>query len=336
MMGVVARGRRRLYGAGILRSCSLPRPVVSVGNLTAGGSGKTPHVQYLARWFTGQGVRIAILSRGYGRRTGGVLWASRGQGGVTGGTRGAAEAERVGDEPAFLASTLPGIPVLVGESRFAAGTECLRVLDVDAFLLDDGFQHLCLRRDADILLVDAGRGLGNGRTLPFGPLREPPDHARFADALIVTRCESAEHGREVAGAVPFPADRPVAFSRIVPCVLVDRDGGESPLPLVEREIAAFSGIARNEQFEDALRASGFVVRSFHGFRDHHPYRTADLETIRAAAAGLPVVTTEKDMIRLPAEVPFPVSALRVEVNFLSGWEELSLLLLERIGRRENR
>jgi tetraacyldisaccharide 4'-kinase len=336
MMGVVARGRRRLYGAGILRSCSLPRPVVSVGNLTAGGSGKTPHVQYLARWFTGQGVRIAILSRGYGRRTGGVLWASRGQGGVTGGTRGAAEAERVGDEPAFLASTLPGVPVLVGESRFAAGTECLRVLEVDAFLLDDGFQHLSLRRDADILLVDAGRGLGNGRTLPFGPLREPPDHARFADALIATRCESADHGREAAGAVPFPSERPVAFSRIVPRLLVDRDGGESPLPMVEKEIAAFSGIARNEQFEDALRASGFLVRSFHGFRDHHPYRTADLETIRAAAGGLPVVTTEKDMVRLPAEVPFPVAALRVEVDFLSGWEELSRLLLDRIGRRENR
>jgi tetraacyldisaccharide 4'-kinase len=336
MMGMVARGRRRLYGAGILSSCSLPRPVVSVGNLTAGGSGKTPHVQFLARWITGQGVRVAILSRGYGRKTGGVLWASRGQRGVTGGSRGAADAERVGDEPAFLAATLPGVPVLVGESRFAAGTECLQVLEVDAFLLDDGFQHLSLRRDADILLVDDGLGLGNGRTLPFGPLREPPDHARFADALIVTRCESADHGRETAGTVPFPPERPVAFSRIVPRLLVDRDGGERPLPMVEKEIAAFSGIARNEQFENALRASGFLVRSFHGFRDHHPYRAADLETIRAAAGGLPVVTTEKDMVRLPAEVPFPVAALRVEVDFLSGWDVLSRLLLDRIGQRENR
>jgi len=333
MMGTIARGRRRLYGAGILRSCSLPRPVVSVGNLTAGGSGKTPHVQFLAGWLSGQGVRVAILSRGYGRKTGGVLWASRKQGGGPGGSRGGAEAERVGDEPAFLASTLPGVPVVVGESRFAAGTECLRVLEVDAFLLDDGFQHLSLRRDADILLVDAGRGLGNGRTLPFGPLREPPDHARFADALIVTRCETAEHGREAAGAVPFSPDRPVAFSRIVPRALVDRDGGESRLPREEKEIAAFSGIAHNDQFREILRASGFVVRAFVGFRDHHRYRLADLEKIRNAAAGLPVVTTEKDMVRLPVEVPFPVNALRVGVEFLSGWEELSRLVLERIGRR---
>lgn len=329
MMGAVARGRRSLYGAGILRSCSLPRPVVSVGNLTAGGSGKTPHVRFLAGWLSGQGVRVAILSRGYGRKTGGVLWASRGQGRA----RGAAEAERVGDEPAFLASALPGVPVLVGESRFAAGTECLRVLEVDAFLLDDGFQHLSLRRDADILLVDAGRGLGNGKTLPFGPLREPPDHARFADALIVTRCETADHGREAAGAVPFPPDRPVAFSRIVPRSLVDRDGKESPLPPAETEVAAFSGIAQNEQFANALRSCGFLVRRFLGFRDHHPYRPADLESIRAAAGGLPVITTEKDMVRLPAEVPFPVAALCVEVSFLSGWEELSRFLLERIGRR---
>lgn len=281
-------------------------------------------------------MRVAILSRGYGRKTGGVLWASRVQGGGPTGSRGTAEAERVGDEPAFLASTLPGIPVLVGESRFAAGTECLRVLEIDAFLLDDGFQHLSLRRDADILLVDAGRGLGNGRTLPFGPLREPPDHSRFADALIVTRCESADHGKEAAAAVPFPPERPVAFSRIVPRALVDRNGGESPLPLVEKEIAAFSGIAQNEQFENALRNCGFIVRRFLGFRDHHPYRPADLERIRTAAGAFPVVTTEKDMIRLPAEVPFPVAALRVEVNFLSGWEELSRLLLDRIGRREQR
>ncbi len=330
MMGAVARGRRSLYGAGILASCSLPRPVVSVGNLTAGGSGKTPHVRFLAGWLSGEGVRVAILSSGYGRKTGGVLWASGGEGCARGT---AEEAKRVGDEPAFLASILPGVPVLVGESRFAAGTECLRAIDVDAFLLDDGFQHLSLRRDADILLVDAGRRLGNGRTLPFGPLREPPDHARFADALVVTRCDTADHGREAAAVVPFPPDRPVAFSRIVPRTLVDRNGKESPLPPAETEVAAFSGIARNEQFADSLRNCGFLVRTFLGFRDHHPYRQSDLESIRAAAGGLPVVTTEKDMIRLPAEVPFPVAALRVEVSFLSGWEELSRFLLDRIRGR---
>ena len=333
MIGTVARWKRTLYGSGLLRSFSLPRPVVSVGNLTVGGSGKTPHVQFFAGWLSGLGIRAAILSRGYGRKTSGVVWASRGQGGES--DRGfiAGEAERVGDEPALLASTLRGVPVLVGESRFAAGTECLRSRTVDAFLLDDGFQHLSLRRDADLLLVDAVRGLGNRRVLPFGPLREPPDHARFADALVITRCENPDHGRTVIGTIPFPAERPVACTRLVPRALVDRNGAETPLPAGERDIVAFSGIAQNDQFEHALRASGFLVQRFFGFRDHHPYRPADLERIRAAAAGLPVVTTEKDMVRLPSQVPFPVAALRVGVEFLSGWEDLSRLILERIERR---
>ena len=333
MIGTLARVRRTLYGAGILRSASLPRPVVSVGNLTTGGSGKTPHVLFLARWLKDTGVRVAILSRGYGRRTKGVLFASRGEGEGTAGARNDFEADRVGDEPALLASNLPGVPVLVGESRFAAGTACLGRSEVDAFLLDDGYQHLSLRRDLDILLVDASLGLGNRRTLPFGPLREPPDHARFADALVVTRCENLEHGRATLTAVPFPSGRPVAFTRIHPFALVDRNGEETPLPPGGKEVVAFSGIAQNDQFGNSLRASGFVVRRFLGFPDHHPYRQDDLERIRAAADGLPVVTTEKDMVRLPGEVPFPLEALRVRVEFLSGWENLSRLVLERIGRR---
>lgn len=331
MIGPVARMRRIVYRAGIRRSFSLPRPVVSIGNLTVGGSGKTPHVQFFAGWLFGLGFRVAILSRGYGRKTSGVVWASRGGRGKEDGG-GAADAELVGDEPALLASTLPGVPVLVGESRFAAGRECLRALEVDAFLLDDGYQHLSLRRNVDILLVDAIRGLGNRRTLPFGPLREPPDHARFADALVVTRCESLEHGRRAIGTVPFPQEKPVAFTRLVPRSLVDRDGAETPLPPRKRDVAGFSGIARNDQFETTLRDCGFTVRRFIGFRDHHPYRPADVERIREAAADLPVVTTEKDLVRLPADVPFPVSALRVGVEFLAGWEDLSGLVLKRISR----
>jgi len=336
LIGTVARWKRTLYRAEVLRSFSLPRPVVSVGNLTMGGSGKTPHVQFLARWLSGLGVKVAILSRGYGRRTSGVVWASRGPGGRPASGFGNGAAERVGDEPALLASTLPGIPVLVGESRFAAGTECLRVCEVDLFLLDDGFQHLSLRRDADLLLVDAVRGLGNRRTLPFGPLRELPDQARFADALVVTRCESLEHGRRAIGGIPFPPGKTAAFTRLAPRALVDRDGAERPLPTGEQPIVAFSGVAQNDRFEETLRASGFLVQRFLGFRYHHPYRADDLERIRAAAAGLPVVTTEKDMIRLPPQVPFPVAALRVGVEFLSGWEDLSRLLLERIGRGKGR
>lgn len=324
MIGLLARARRALYASGIRRSNSLPRPVVSIGNLTVGGSGKTPHILFLANWLVRLGVRVAILSRGYGRRSHGVVWASGGDGPPV-------APDRVGDEPALLAASLPGTPVVVGESRYAAGLECLRIRDVDLFLLDDGFQHMSLHRDVDLLLVDGMEGFGNGRTLPLGPLREPPEHAKFADALLLTRCVDPDRMERIRRTVPFPPDRPVAASRMVPASLVERDGREIPLPASGEEVAAFSGLARNRQFSDTLIAAGFRVRSFRGFGDHHWYTARDLERIREEAEGLPVVTTEKDMIRLPREIPFPVRALRIRVEFLSGWEDLSRLLRERIG-----
>jgi tetraacyldisaccharide 4'-kinase len=324
VIGPIARARRVLYASGILRSESLPRPVVSIGNLAVGGSGKTPHVMFLASWLAGRGVKVAILSRGYGRRSRGVVWVSHGEGPVVSASVG-------GDEPVLLAASLPGVPVLVAESRVEAGRECLRRRQVDAFLLDDGYQHLSLRRDADILLVDAGRGLGNRRTLPLGPLREPPRSARFADALIVTKCACLSEGEAVAGGIPFPAGRPRACTRLAPRSVVDRCGKETPLPASVEEVTAFSGLARNDSFSGTLREAGYVVRKFIGFGDHHAYRPRDVERILAAAGGMPVMTTEKDMVRFPADLKFEVKALRVGVEFLSGWEAVSGLVLERLA-----
>lgn len=329
MIGPFASLRRALYRRGILRSESLPRPVISVGNLGVGGSGKTPHVRFLASWMTGLGLKVAVLSRGYGRESRGVVWVSRGEGPLV-------SAEVGGDEPVLLAALLPGVPVMVGEARAEAGRECLRNRDVDVFLLDDGYQHLSLQRDADLLLVDAVRGLGNRRTLPFGPLREPPGNARFADALVVTRCTDPAEGEKTAAAVPFPAERPRAFSRLVPRSLVDRRGVESPLPAPGEEVAAFCGLACNDQFFATLRDAGFVLRKSLSYGDHHRYRSADIQEISAAAGGLPTVTTDKDLVRLPDRVPFDVKALRVEVEFLAGWDALSRLLLDRMRPAERR
>lgn len=323
MIGPFANLRRALYAWGILRSESLPRPVISVGNLTVGGSGKTPHVQFLASWMTGLGLRVAVLSRGYGRESRGIVWVSHGEGPLV-------SARIGGDEPVLLAGLLPGVSVLVGEARADAGRECLRRQTVDVFLLDDGFQHVSLRRAADVLLVDGGRGLGNRRTLPLGPLREPVGNARFADALVVTRCAGLAEGEGVAAAVPFPADRPRAFSRLVPRSLVDRRGGESPLPSRGEEVVAFCGLAHNDQFSATLRESGFVLRKFLGYDDHHRFRPAEIGEIAAAAEGLPVLTTEKDLVRLPDRLPFDVKAVRVGVEFLAGWDSLSRFLLERM------
>lgn len=240
-------------------------------------------------------------------------------------------AEVGGDEPVLLSRLLPGVPVLVGKSRLEAGRECLRSIEVDAFLLDDGFQHLSLRREADLLLVEAEGGLGNRRTLPLGPLREPAENARFADALVITKCPDAERGERAAAAVPFPAERPRAFSRLVAKAVVDRRGREHPLPGSVEEVVAFSGLARNEQFAATLRASGYAVRRFFPFGDHHRYSPGDLEKIAAAAGGSSVLTTEKDLVRFTGDPSFDVKALRIGVEFLSGWEALSRLILDRLG-----
>ncbi len=323
ILGAAARVRRILSSAGLLPASILPRPVVSVGNLAMGGAGKTPHVIHLARWLAGQGRRVGVLSRGYGRKSRGVRWVSDGEGPTVTAVEG-------GDEPVLIARSLPGIPVVVGESRAAAGRELLSRRPVDVFLLDDGFQHLSLRRDADLLLVECGGGLGNRWTAPLGPLREPPSHARFADALVITKCPDAESGERIARSVPFPEGRPKAFSRLSPGGIVGRDGLPSKRAAVGDAVFGFSGVARNDQFRDTLAAAGFRVAGFLPYPDHHAYGRRDLERIAREAAGLPAITTEKDLVRLPDVVPFSVGALRVEVEYLAGWEEISRMILDRL------
>ena len=323
ILGAAARVRRILSSAGLLPVSRLPRPVVSVGNLVMGGAGKTPHVIHLARWLTGKGRRVGVLSRGYGRKSRGVRWVSDGEGPIVTAAEG-------GDEPVLIARSLPGIPVVVGESRAAAGRELQSRVRVDVFLLDDGFQHLSLSRDVDLLLVECGSGLGNRWTAPLGPLREPPSHARFADALVITKCPDAESGARTARSVPFPPGRPKAFSRLSPGGIVGRDGLPSMDAAAGDAVFAFSGLARNAQFRDTLSAAGFRVERFLPFPDHHAYGRGDLDRIAREAGGLPAITTEKDLARLPGDVPFSVAALRVEVEYLSGWEEISRMMLDRL------
>ncbi|MCL1926102.1 MAG: tetraacyldisaccharide 4'-kinase [Syntrophorhabdaceae bacterium] len=321
IFGTAARVRRFLHGTGVLSAERLARPVLCVGNISAGGTGKTPHVMYLAKWLSGIGRRVAILSRGYRRGSRGVVWVSRGEG-KTGGFL------ECGDEPVLMARSLPGVPVLVGESRAAAGAEALKHVSVDVFLLDDGFQHLSLARDFDLLLVDCGQGLGNRMTLPFGRLREPPSHARFADGLVVTKCPDIAAGERVARSVPFPADSPRAFSRTVPKGMVGLDGKPYDLAPAGSEVFVFSGLAGNAQFRETLSLAGYKIGGFAGFPDHHPYDMRDLARIARESKGRPIVTTEKDLVRIPADTPFPVGAFRVEVEFLDGWERLSQSILK--------
>jgi tetraacyldisaccharide 4'-kinase len=297
--GRITGMRRTWYARRPERRRRLHHSVISVGNLATGGSGKTPVVAAVAGLLRNRGERPAILTRGYARResTEGVLVVSDGE-------RVLEPVSRSGDEPQLLARTVSGVPVLVSSDRYIAGVFAERQFGVTVSILDDGFQHVQLDRDIDLLLVSMTDL--QERVLPSGHLREPLDAARFADALLVTGTE--EDVSHVAGALGHQT----AF-RVVPkyadlkVIKPRRDGGQ--------RVLAFAGIARPERFFNALRSLGYDVARELTFRDHHWYTAADLDAIQRAArdanASL-IVTTEKDAVRCDLDVAVLPMTVQIE------------------------
>jgi tetraacyldisaccharide 4'-kinase len=291
LYGAAARWRRRWYTADRSRQRRLEHPVVSVGNLSVGGSGKTPIVACIATLLMARGERPVVLSRGYARTapTGEVTVVSDADG-----VR--ASLERAGDEPLMLARTLPGIPVVVARDRYAAGRLAEQRLGASVHVLDDGFQHLTLARDVDLLI--AGAADLRDRVLPAGRLREPLSAACVADAVLVSDApQDAEPdavGRALGVATSFRITRTLGTPRWLASGEAANVGRRNP-------VVALAGIARPERFFADLEAAGFQVVARQAFRDHHPYTDADVSRIVAAAkrAGTAIVmTTEKDAVRL--------------------------------------
>ncbi len=293
--GRAARFRRAWYGRHPSRTRHLAQPVISVGNLVVGGSGKTPVVSTLARLLVAAGERPVILSRGYGRVrvADGVVVVSDGRDVLV-------PAPHSGDEPQMLARALPGVPVLVSPDRYLAGTLAERRFDCTVHLLDDGFQHVQLARDVDLLVMSTGDL--DERLLPSGRLREPLEAAAATDALLVPGTE--EDAEALAGRLGIKN-----VFRLVPRYdqprLVEPFGAALPASVGRRTVAV-AGIARPERFFAALRAEGWDVAKELVFRDHHWFTSRDLESIRRAAVEAKadvVLTTEKDAVRLAAAHP---------------------------------
>lgn len=262
-----AQARRAAYASGLLRSTRLPVPVIVVGNLTVGGTGKTPLTIWLARHLSAQGHRVGIVSRGHGG--GASHWPQP--------VRPDSDPALVGDEAVMIARR-SGCPLVVGPDRVAAARALLGRCAVDLLLCDDGLQHHALARDIEIAVVDGIRRLGNERCLPAGPLREPPARLSTVDLVV---CHGSPRRGEFAMQLEVRALVPLA-------------GGEerSPASLRGQRVHCVTGIGHPERFFASMRALGARVVA-HAFPDHHPFSPADLDF----GDDAPVVMTEKDAVK---------------------------------------
>ena len=296
LYGAAAAWRRQWHESHPERRRTLDRPVISVGNLRVGGSGKTPIVEHLARVLADAGYKPAILSRGYGRKSPQPAPTV-----VSDGRQVLAGVDTAGDEPLMLARALvkTGVAVVVGVDRHACGTLAETRLGATVHILDDGFQHFALARDVD-LLVTGEHDLAD-EPLPHGRLREPLASARSADAVLVDAGyqDAAERiGRALRVRTAYHMTRSLLPPRLV-------GTGETVVVPNDSRVFAFAGIARPERFFSDLTSAGWNVVGTKSFRDHHRFSTGDVARVAAAAkkAGAAIVlTTDKDAMRLPDDV----------------------------------
>jgi tetraacyldisaccharide 4'-kinase len=324
-LGVVLRNRA--YDCGWWLSFRAAVPVVSVGNVTLGGTGKTPMVEYVARWYRARGLRVVILSRGYGRVAG------------------------LNDEGRVLDENLPDVPHLQDRDRARLAQVAIEELEPDLLLLDDGFQHRRLGRDLDLVLLDALDPFGLGRMCPRGLLREPPAALRRASVVVLSRADLVSAADRAAirrraewyaGAGLGQGQGPFRWVEAAhaPRDLIDACGQTRPLgDLRQQGLAAFCGIGNPEGFRRTLEAQGARLLGLRTFPDHHAYAAADVAWlagwVRDLGAEL-VLTTQKDLVKLRTAAlgPIPLLALRIGLEIAHGADTLDAALSSLLPARE--
>ena len=340
LYGLAMKARSALYARGLLTQHALPCRVISIGNLTVGGTGKTPVVIALALALRDRGCRVGVVSRGY-KRSGAdeIVEVSDGQT-----VRG--DPNETGDEPWLIAQRCPGVPVAVGADRPSVGWHLIRRHHIDTLIMDDGYQHLALRRGTNILVLDAGAPFGNGHLLPRGRLREPLSAMARATAVLVTRASQAARLDELKAAVRAVAPAvPIWVTDFAPGAVVQVGGSSTAEPSVLKgeRVLAVSGIGNPASFRTLLETAGAVVADYCVFPDHHAYSREDVQKVRQAAeraGAVRIVTTEKDAVKLAQLVssPSPLEgegrvrgdfwAIRIDLVWLEGREEWERVVLQ--------
>lgn len=309
------------FRTGIFKIRRAPCRVISIGNLTVGGTGKTPMAILVAGLLKDNGFRPAVLSRGYGGKSAGKTTI------VSDGKQIFGTPDEAGDEPCLIAGILGGVPVLTDPDRYAAATVAVEELGSDVLVLDDGFQHRCLHRDINIALLDAARPFGNGFLLPRGPLRERPASLERADLIVLTRAGSDPSACEATLRKEFPRKK-IMTARHEPECVFDHATGETRPPsfISGKRVAAFCGIAGPESFRGLIEKLGGRIVFFKDFPDHHRYTFQDIDyLIGKSRDNSPdiILTTDKDRIKL-GKTDFPgLYALRIRMEIDStefpGW-----------------
>lgn len=307
------------YDSGRAERVRVDVPVVSVGNLTLGGTGKTPMVEWLARWYRAQGVRVTLVSRGYG-----------------------AEQGARNDEALELEQRLPDVPHVQNPDRVAAARLAIEEFECQLIVLDDGFQHRRLARDLDLVLIDALEPFGFGHVFPRGTLRESLAGLRRADVVALSRADmvTPEARKRIESRVRSLAPRALwCEGAHQPRRLLAADGREQPLAeLLGRRVAAFCGIGNPAGFRHTLDRAGAQVIELREFPDHHSYGRSDVDALAKWADSLAVellVCTSKDLVKLQIERlgRRPLWALMIELEILAGREDLESRLAEITPRR---
>lgn len=321
--GGLVKLREALYKKGILQAKKLPCPVISVGNITLGGTGKTPMTIYVAELIKRFGYRVAIISRGYkgaAEHVGGI---------VSDGRTVRMGPEQAGDEPFMIAKRLKKIPVVVGKNRYKAGMLAIREFNPDVLLLDDAFQHLKLRRDLDLVLLDSNAPFGNTHLFPRGTLREAPSSLARGDAVVLTRSEIGTPAlfdqikRLVPGTPIFYSYHTPYIHKIVSGKKQEGQNGrnitsENAFEIFKRKrIFAFSGIARNDDFRRTLETFECSLTGFRGYPDHYRYSSKELSKILSSATDHSadfIFTTEKDFVRIVHPIRWPIDLVVIGIN----------------------
>lgn len=328
-----------LYYLGILKKARLDCHVISLGNITVGGTGKTPTAQRLAREIRDMGYRVVILNRGYRAKWKGSV------GVVSDGKKLYMSAAEAGDEAFLLAKNLPNVPVLIGPERAITGQYAVENFQAEVAILDDGYQHWQLIRDLDILLVDAINVFGNGYMLPRGTLREPLGHLNRADVCLLTKVDQAAEGacdyirqtvqeRNDQALVVESIHLPRCFIEIGDWYKDITDEGIAIDYMKGKKIMAVSAIGNPASFEQTLNDIGAIVVESLRFPDHHDYTKEEIfDGIRQAQkqGAEAIIVTEKDAVKIPqsiisAERPIPIYVISIEITFTQGAQEFSDLL----------